>query len=72
MGEVIVHSYAAPNLRRLKRRETAKCVTCKLSEKTRLIDGEDGYLCIASLYDIKTLACYVPDYEKEQAYKEKE
>ena len=30
-----------------------------MAEKTRLLDNEEGYLCKAALYDIKTLACFV-------------
>ena len=60
MGEVIVHEYVEPNLKNLKKNENADCTNCILSEKTSLLDGGDGYLCKAALYDIKTLACYVP------------
>ena len=60
MGEVIVHKYVEPNLKKLKKNENADCENCILSEKTHLLDGGEGYLCKASLYDIKTLACYVP------------
>ncbi len=60
MGEVIVHRYVEPNLKKLEKRENADCCTCMMSEKTRLLDGGEGYLCKASLYDIKTLACFVP------------
>ena len=60
MGEVIVHEYVEPNLKNLKKNENADCKNCILSEKTPLLDGGDGYLCKAALYDIKTLACYVP------------
>ena len=60
MGEVIVHEYVEPNLKNLKKNENADCANCILSEKTLLLDGCEGYLCKAALYDIKTLACYVP------------
>lgn len=60
MAEVIVHSYVEPNLKKLKKNENADCTNCILSEKTPLLDGGEGYLCKAALYDIKTLACYVP------------
>lgn len=64
MGEVIVHKYVEPNLRKLKRNKKADCCNCMMSEKTRLLDGEEGYLCKAALYDIKTLSCYVPKEEE--------
>lgn len=60
MSDVIVHRYVEPNLRRLKRNKNADCSKCIMAEKTRIIDDEDGYLCKAALYDIKTLACFVP------------
>ena len=60
MNDVIVHRYEQRNLKKLKKNESADCCNCMMAEKTRLIDGEDGYLCHASLYDIKTLACFVP------------
>ena len=31
-----------------------------MAEKIRLIDGGEGYLCHAPLYDAKTLACFIP------------
>ena len=60
MAEVIVHEYAEPNLKKLKKNENADCTNCILSEKTLLLDGGEGYICKAALYDIKTLACYIP------------
>ena len=60
MAEVIVHKYVEPNLKKLKKNESADCTNCILAEKTPLLDGGEGYLCKAALYDIKTLACYVP------------
>ena len=60
MGEVIVHKYADQNLRKLKKCEDADCTKCAFSEKTPLLDGGEGFLCKARLFDIKTLACFVP------------
>ena len=60
MAEVIVHEYAEPSFTKLKKNENADCTNCILSEKTPLLDGGEGYICKAALYDIKTLACYVP------------
>ena len=60
MAEVIVHKYVEPKLKKLKKNENADCTNCVLSEKTPLLDGGEGYICKAALYDIKTLACYVP------------
>ena len=59
MNDVIVHRYEKRNLKKLKKNEGADCCNCMMAEKTRLIDGGEGYLCNASLYDIKTLACFV-------------
>lgn len=60
MSDVIVHRYVEPNLKKLKKNKKADCSNCMLSEKTPLLDGGDGYLCKASLYDTKTLSCFVP------------
>ena len=64
MNDVIVHRYEEPNLKKLKKNKNADCCNCMMAEKTKLIDGEDGYLCHASLYDTKTLACFVPRAEQ--------
>lgn len=60
MNDVIIHSYAEPDLNDLKENKYADCRNCVMAEKTPLLDGGEGYLCKASLYDIKTLACFVP------------
>jgi hypothetical protein len=60
MSDVIVHKYVEPNLKELKRNENAECCNCMMSEKTRILDDGEGYLCKAALYDIETLACFVP------------
>lgn len=65
MNSVIIHRYEEPDLKKLTKNEDAVCCNCMMAEKTRLIEGGDGYLCKAALYDIKTLACYVPKEEKE-------
>lgn len=59
---VIIHAYTEPNLKKLVRNEEFDCTTCGLAKKVRSLDGVDEYLCRASLYDIKTLACHVPKY----------
>lgn len=59
----IVHKYVEPDLNNLKANKNADCCNCLMAEKTNLLDGSDGYLCKASLYDIKTLACFVPKGE---------
>lgn len=56
----VIHAYVKPNLRKLTRNEEADCKTCAHAKKIRSIDGVAEYLCRAALYDIKTLACYVP------------
>lgn len=60
MAYVIVHQYVEANLKRLKRNKNADCSKCMMAEKTPLLDGGEGYLCKAALYDVKTLACFVP------------
>ena len=59
---VITHAYVEPKLKKLTRNEIADCTTCGLAKKVRDLNGVDEYLCRAALYDIKTLACYVPKY----------
>lgn len=61
MSDVIIHRYVEPNLRKLKRNKNAECGKCMMAEKTHLLDGGEGYLCNAALYDIKTLACFIPN-----------
>ena len=65
MAWVIVHNYVDPDLNNLKANKNADCSNCLMAEKTKFLDGSEGYLCKASLYDIKTLACFVP---KENCY----
>jgi hypothetical protein len=65
MNDVIVHKYVEPDLNNLKTNKNADCCNCLMAEKTQLLDGDEGYLCKAKLYDIKTLACFVP---KEDCY----
>ena len=60
MSDVIVHKYVEPDLKNLKANKNADCSKCMMSEKTPLLDGDEGYLCKAALYDIKTLSCFVP------------
>ena len=60
MSEVIVHRYVEANLKKLKKNKNANCCNCMMAEKTPLVDGGEGYLCKAALYDIKTFACFVP------------
>lgn len=60
MNDVIIHNFPKLNLRKLNRNKSADCCNCLLAEKKRLIDGVEGYVCNAALYDIKTLACFVP------------
>ena len=60
MSEVIVHRFVEQKVKNLKRNEYADCTKCALSERTKLMDGEEGLLCHAALYDIKTLACFIP------------
>lgn len=65
MAWVIVHKYVEPDLNNLKTNKNADCCNCLMAEKTKFLDGGEGYLCKASLYDVKTLACFVP---KEDCY----
>jgi hypothetical protein len=60
MNYVIVHAYVEPDLKNLEANKNADCSNCMMSEKTLLLDGMEGYLCKAALYDIETLACFVP------------
>ena len=60
MNDVIVHAYVEPDLENLETNENADCCNCMMAEQTRLLDGGEGYLCKAALYDIKTLSCFVP------------
>ena len=60
MKDVIIHKYGEPDLKKLRVNKSAECRNCMMAEKTPLLDGGEGYLCKASLYDIKTLACFVP------------
>ena len=65
MSYVVVHQYDEPNLKRLKRNKNADCGKCMMAVKTPLWeDGGEGYLCRAALYDVKTLACFVPEQPK--------
>ena len=60
MNEVIIHRYVEPDFNNLTPNEAADCCNCMMAKKTRLLDGGEGYLCNASLYDVKTLSCFVP------------
>ena len=62
MGEVIIHKFVEPNLKRLKKDKEADCTKCVFAKETLLIDGGKGYRCIARLYDINTLQCFVRKY----------
>ena len=69
MSYVIIHEYAEQNLRHLKKCNGADCSNCAMAEKTRVLGGDEGYLCKAKLYDIKTLACFVPKlYSTEMGF----
>lgn len=71
MSYVIVHRYAEPNLKKLKVNENADCSKCMMAEKNPLLDGDEGYLCKAKLYDIKTLACFIPKEDGQCLTQEK-
>ncbi len=60
MNDVIIHRYTEPDLLNLTPNGTADCCNCMLAEKTRILGGVEGYLCKAALYDINTLACFIP------------
>ena len=60
MAEVIVHRFVEQKVKNLKRNEYADCTKCALSERIKLMDGEEGLRCHAALYDVKTLACFIP------------
>lgn len=70
MSYVVVHQYVKPDLKRLERNEKADCSKCMMAERTPLLDGGEGYLCKASLYDTKTLACFVPERPTEEIHEE--
>lgn len=64
MADVVIHNYVEPDLKNLPKNENADCSKCMFAEKhhSQSEPNEDcvEYLCKAALYDIKTLACYVP------------
>ena len=60
MSAVIIHKYVEQNPKRLKKNRCAECANCAMAEKTHILGGGEGYLCKARLYDIKTLACFIP------------
>lgn len=60
MSHVIVHKYAELDCSHLKRNLQADCENCQLSEKTNALAGGEEYLCKAALYDVETLACFIP------------
>ena len=62
MGAVIIHKYVEQDLKNLERAECADCSKCAMAEKTRILGGDEGFLCTAKLYDIATYACFVPKY----------
>lgn len=41
MSEVIVHRFVEQKVKNLKRNEYADCTKCALSERTKLMDGEE-------------------------------
>lgn len=61
MNDIIIHQYSEPDLLNLIPNKNADCCNCMMAEKTPLLEGGEGYLCKASLYNIKTLSCFVPD-----------
>jgi hypothetical protein len=64
MSHVIVHKYVEPDFSNLKKNQTADCAQCQLAEKINLLEGGDGFLCKAALYDVATLQCFIPkEYE---------
>ena len=67
MNDVIIHNYTEPDLLNLTPNSIADCRNCMLAEKTQLLDGGEGYLCKASLYNIETLACFVPAGQPTQS-----
>ena len=72
MGDVIIHDFVEQNLRKLKKNKNADCCNCMLAEKVQLLDGTEAYVCNASLYDIKTLACFTPATKEKGLYKKSE
>ena len=64
MPSVVIHNYVEPDLKNLPKNENADCSKCIFAEKqySQSEPNEDcaEYLCKAALYDINTLACYVP------------
>ena len=64
MADVVIHNYVEPDLKNLQKNENADCSKCMFSEKqySQSEPNEDcvEYLCKAALYDIETLACFVP------------
>lgn len=63
---VVIHAYTPKNLKKLTLNEDADCASCAFSEKCRTVDGIDGYLCRAALYDTETLSCYVKKFGEEE------
>ena len=64
MAYVVIHNYVEPDLKNLSKNENADCSKCMFAEKqySQFEPNEDcvEYLCKAALYDIETLACFVP------------
>lgn len=60
MNYVVIHKYAEPDLAHPQENSCADCAKCLLAEKTKILDGEDGLLCKAALYDVETLQCFIP------------
>lgn len=56
----IIHGYTSKNIHHLEKNYAANCETCALSESTNTLEGDKAVLCKASLWDEKTLACYIP------------
>lgn len=60
MNHVIVHKYVEADLSHLEKNEAADCSECLLAEKTNFLEGGEGFVCKAALYDIATLQCFIP------------
>ena len=60
MGYVIVHKYEEQDFSNLEKKQFADCAKCLMSEETNLLEGGKGLLCNAALYDVETLACFIP------------
>lgn len=57
---VIIHRYMKP-----RKHKDADCKTCRFTEPTRTLDGEEALFCTERMYDDKEHRCYLPKEENQ-------